>query len=270
MSKSPVEFLLDNYITNDIQNIFYPFRFLQILLISPKFRIKDNFIYPNEKRTNISLAVFFAVLFIIYMNKSIYNTAMAKIETFHILLIYFFYIYFFASVSVVFGYNILHGHNNVLLILTIQRIHLNINIGEKCTKYLILWNWICCLSTFFCCIMLTVCFYITYNSHTKTVYICVDYLIISVDLNLIYAIRIIILLKMYLSKFIDNNLLTDNLLHNFQKDFDIYQNCIQAYDLVKKIFHSLVIFHPFLEFILIKKYDDNVTIRFDFPFHKLG
>lgn len=69
--------------------------------------------------------------------------------------------------------------------------------------------------------------------------LCVDYLLISVDLNLIYAIRIIKLLKMYLCKFGDN-LLTDGLQHNVEKDFDVYQNCVLAYDLFKKIFHILV------------------------------
>lgn len=244
MSKSSGEFLLDNYVTNEIQNIFYPFYLVQNMVLSSKTRIKNNFIYPNGNKFNITVAVILTISFVLYVNIVAFGSILKITDTntskLHLFLKYFFSIYNYVGVFIVFIFNVIHGHSNVLLILTIQTIHLNINIGEKATKYLIIWNWICCLSTFFIGIMLIV-YFSTAFGYIKMTDIGVEYLLISVDLNLIYAIRIIILLKTYLNKFIVNNLLTDNLQHNFENDIAIYQNCMKVYELFKKIFQSSVI-----------------------------
>lgn len=177
--------------------ILFGLSLLQNMLLSSKFRIIDNFIYPNGRKLNITLPLLFVV-------ETIETTS--KISIF---MNYFFSIYFSVGIFAIFGFNVLHGHDNVLLILTVQTIHSNINVDQRRKMQLILWNWIYSVCTVFIGIMQSACFSAVFRS-TKFVDIGVDYLLISVDLNLIYAIRIIMLLKMYLCKFGDN-LLTDGL-----------------------------------------------------------
>lgn len=43
------------------------------MLLSSKFRIIDNFIYPNGRKLNITLALLFAVFFVVYINIVIFN-----------------------------------------------------------------------------------------------------------------------------------------------------------------------------------------------------
>lgn len=105
--------------------ILFGLSLLQNMLLSSKFRITDNFIYPNGRKLNITLPLLFVV-------ETIETTS--KISIF---MNYFFSIYFSVGIFAIFGFNVLHGHDNVLLILTFRRsIQISMLIkGVKCNLF---------------------------------------------------------------------------------------------------------------------------------------
>lgn len=239
----PRELLLNNYLGKDTQKLFYLFYLLQHMFLSIKFKIRNNFIYPNGSKLNIAMSTFWMVLFICYIYRVFtrYGGVLGtrhffKSET-HFFLVYFYFVYNSFAIVAVFILNVMHTHNNVLLVLNIQTIHEHIQIEKKCHKFNIMWNWISFLSIIFVDVLVLALFFVLYFDYAD---IIVDYLFIIFDLNFIYAIRIITLLKTYLINF-KNKYLVTNSTQNCEDILKLYKIFMQAYTLFDKIFNFMVI-----------------------------
>lgn len=240
----PREALLNNYIENDTKIIFYPLYFIQILILSPKFIIRDNFIYPIGKRFKITIAFLLAFVFVLYIYSVIYLHDFVEIYKDHRLLALLLSSYgivnYFETVSL-FILNVIHNKNNILLILNIQTLNKDIDIGEKCKMSFLLWNWICYMSIV-CMELLMILFNYMYY-RTNFADMITEFLNMTFTLNFVYVIRIIILLNIYMMKFHKNILIVENYQgRDNRKKIDIYQKLMEVYTLWRKISHVLVLF----------------------------
>lgn len=243
----PGEVLLNNYLQKDIKIILYPFYFVHNVFLSPKFTIRNSFIYPIGNKFNIIIGLLLSILIISYHYAAMYIHEVDARYRDNKILSFLMYTYGVANhheTATVFILNILHNKNNVLLVLIIQTLNENINIGEKCKMDFVIWNWISYLSIV--CVELLLILYnnIAYNSHF--VNFCIELLCIIFTLNLMYFIRLITLLNNYLMKFYKNILLVEN--HQGKdkaKILEIYKKIMKAYTLWKKTSHVLVIFVSF-------------------------
>lgn len=239
----PEEVLLNNYLQNDIKIIFYPFYFVHNIILSSKFIIKDNFIYPIGNKFNIMLGLLLAVLFVSFIYFDMYSDSYTVIYKGKKILAYLMYLYSLANyfqIVAVFILNIIHNKNNVLLVLSIQTLNEDINIGETCKMDFVIWNWISYLSIVCVELLLIIYDYIYY--FTDYINICLEVLNIKFALNFIYVVRLITLLKIYMMKFHKKYLAVEN--HQGRdkaKVFNTYQQLIQTYTLWRKISHVLVI-----------------------------
>ena len=74
-----VTVLLDNFVDKDIQSMLLPFNILQNMLFYPKYRIKDNFIYPNSIVSKLvslcvmilSIILYFYLVYELHIDKDI-------------------------------------------------------------------------------------------------------------------------------------------------------------------------------------------------------
>lgn len=55
--------LINNYLGQEIKDIFYPFYIMQNIVLSSKFTIRNNFISTNGRKFNLIVTLFFFVLF---------------------------------------------------------------------------------------------------------------------------------------------------------------------------------------------------------------
>lgn len=239
------EFLLNNYLESDIQKLFYPFSLLQHFFLSTKFIIRDNFIYSNGPKMKAAMSIFWAILFGFYTHRlftkldSLNNANQFFTNRTPYFLLIFTLVYNIVAIITVFIMNLVHNYNNILLILYIQTIHEHIKIEVNCKWSKIIWSWISSVAIICINVLRIVFLYVT-NSYVDYAHTIVDYLLIIFDLNLLYAIRIMAMLRIYLIHFKIECLLTyprqycDSILN-------IYKILMQAYTLFNKIFNFMVI-----------------------------
>lgn len=238
------EILLNNYIVNDIKKLFYPFYLLPYMFLSIKFIIRDNFIYPNGRKLNIAMSIFWTVLFIVFIFR-IFTTYDEVVEYYPIrskterFLTYFYTICDSCGIIVVFILNVIHNYNNVLVILYIQEIHESFIMDQKINGYSTIWIWISSL-VIICVEALSIVLSYVLDFYFYLDHAVIDYLLIIFDCNLIYAIQIITLLKIYLIKF-KNNYLLINSTKDCDDIFKIYKTFMRAYTLLKRISNFMVI-----------------------------
>lgn len=141
--------------------MFYPFDILLTLCFSSKYRIRDNHINPSEKKFYIPRfrCVSFVVATTVYR---VFRQDMHRFfkddNTFLIV-----FLSFFLPTARCLGFvlnivlNIIYSHNNVLLIVLIQIILKNFDLGKTFRSF-ILWNWILVATVFSIIVFTFICF----------------------------------------------------------------------------------------------------------------
>lgn len=244
------EVLLNNHLDKELQRFLKPLNLLQNLFLLPKYNISDNFITPNDRKSKVkSLCVGLLMIIIIFYHNVIlindnkqtgFNTTVILIYCLNSILYAANWI--FTEIQSIF-----YSDENVQVVVLIEEIYKLLKGEDVRLKKLILWNWI-----YFGILFLTTCI-VFISLHMYYMYfdiydIFCDTVIAFLHLNLIYTVRIIRLLKIFLQKIIheiesfnnDNN--TDEVdCHH------IYLKCkkiISVYNIHSKGFQPLVSYLP--------------------------
>lgn len=233
------EILLNNHLNADIYKMFYPFYLVQRIVPSMKFKIKDKFIYPNDKKANITLSLILIVLLFLHWYRLVFG--------YHLLVNYFnsiiqIILMYFNSVLVTFEitvsliFDIINSENNILQVLTIQMIQERVILSEKYKKRFIICNWIANLSVLFVALAMVMRFSIP--DHFYGIVTCFFALLWEITtLNVIYAIQMIKLLRTLLINW-KNHVLGQH--GSSIQVFDTFEKFLQAYILYKDIFKATV------------------------------
>lgn len=223
--------LLKNTVDKDIQSMLLPLNSSQIMFLQFKYLIKNNRIRSNTLLTT-SLSICGVLLFVMlhsYGAYTLYSSGNAKF-------VYLRYVILFESglnCSAYFGYfiaNLINAKSNKEFVLTIQEVHRFIKEKRTSTAFLI-GNWISVILIYFVYLLVI----ISGNTLVEGMDYDKPLRIFStafLDTNIIYAIRLIIILK---NKVI---LWNDRLL----KMFKVYAQISHCYQLYKFCFRYVVSF----------------------------
>ena len=246
---SPRPFL--NFLDKDIQRLVYSFNYALNFFMASKYNVQNSHIYPRGRKYQILAFCF--MLFMIAMcfyrmftldrtYRNEWNESYFKHKILMVISSVFFFT-FAINFFIIFIEDEMHKTNNVLLILKIQNIHRSIDCS---VKNFIVWNWISIITVIALDIFFHALFYISLTYSFVVDLICDNIchlMYIASDINLVLAIRIIILLRKYLDKWIKDiqmiNYEQGNQEHCL-KLFEMYLKIIKAYNLFKTIFQVLV------------------------------
>ncbi|PZC79297.1 hypothetical protein B5X24_HaOG200994 [Helicoverpa armigera] len=141
--------------------------------------------------------------------------------------------------------DIVHSHNHIILVAIFKVIHRSIDCSKIVSRFII-WNWITLCTTICIDLFIYVMYYGFFArfSLIENISDCLcDVMFITFYINYIIAIRVIILLKVYLDEWILN---IRNLSNGLDRDevclklIRVYNDIMKAYDLYKSIYQLLV------------------------------
>lgn len=256
---------LHNYVNKDLQSYFRVFNFFQEIIFCPKYRIKDNFITTTGW---IAYSVSFIITFVnvvstLFKGASGFNVNKfnsAKYNT--IVYICLFFNCFVYSIGYItnFVVNFRKRHRNVALILKLQKISNVISEKSKRFKNSIRYN------NFFNVFMILQHLIFSFglnlltdDSHKHD--LLNDLLLMHFNFNMLYAIRVIVLLQNYASSLIELSQTKGLSLRrrelNCTRMLQAYRDLLDAYSIFIEVFQDLVtIFLIFLSLVLL-------TLRYD-------
>nr|WCC57763.1 gustatory receptor 49 [Papilio dardanus] len=253
-------FLSKNYIHSYIEKILLPLTITQYIILSPKYYLRHNYISPNSVFINIILCCLTVIIFIcfLYFSLMFLNTIRMYITDFLCFLFYFEHSVY--AIGYIFNvlFLILQSQVNVNLIINIQMINNKIEINNRVARNYLIGNWIFCFLIFlFYCLNMYVQIF-----HVFTTYITIIlslFMIMPWDFNIIYAARIIFLLRKQTECWIMNfnnklnskNQHKNNILDNYhwQATLKAYLNIIDAYSTCEEITKIPIIYHVIQTFI---------------------
>lgn len=232
--------MFPNYcIENELHKILCPLNFTLKFFGTPKYRIRNGRIIPIEKKI-------MTMWFLIVIIMSIYCTYHVVLAHKTLKMINFLNLIY--DIFICFGYTILFivefksSQDNCYLIILLDEIHRRIKFSDE-TYSFVVWNWIFALSTISFTLLLLLGFYIFTPVSTIIGIIC-DCAYIMFDMNLVYAISVLMLVNKYLDVWIKSVLILneENNGISCQNLFETFLHIMHAYKLYKKIFNALVSF----------------------------
>ncbi|KAF9799864.1 hypothetical protein SFRURICE_017098 [Spodoptera frugiperda] len=250
-SSSPVHYPLDE----DIQRMFYPFNCLLLLLCTPKYAIRNSYIVPNGiTRTILSfLSVCFVIIvsvFYLFFQEQNDVYASAHEGAIELVITIFLHILYISITIMIFVLNIIHSKDNILLMVSIQKIYRSFIIIKGVNSFVI-WNWIIAGVT----IISNIAIYTSFHMTSNGVYIFTLPLLIrncmyaTVDVNCVYAIRVLALLNKCLDEWVDRIARLneeEEYYMNTTKLVNVYLDILKAYKLYKTLFQAwLVVFYKY-------------------------
>ena len=236
------EISTNNVVDKDVQSMFLPFTVLQTILLSPKYRIKNNIITANNlfnKVLSLCGTVICSSLYLIrffqIIKLKIYVLTNIQIISLYTNVWFNFCGFFFNFVS-----DLIQTESYALFILSIQEVHRfgNCEVVSKFMRN----SWISVTMIIICYILLCVYSYILYPSMPLTASIG-RVALICFDLNVVYAIRFIKLLEIKVLQW------SHQVLHSFNDDqngvchnilFHSYLQILESYQIYKNLFHQVV------------------------------
>lgn len=263
----PKEILLKNHLNTDIQKMFYSFYLVQGILLSFKFKMKDNFIYPNSKKFDLTLSLIMIGLFVIYWYRLIYSDVVLLNKYFvtetQSILSYINSVLLTLEVVGVLTFNVLHSDSNILLILTIQRLDEKVEISNNYKKRFIICNWVSSLAILFIGFMLMVCSTFTIEFFDMFIFF-ISIMWEITTLNIAYAIQILRLLRKFLKNYKKYILVHDK---KSIRVYETYEKLLQAYILYKKIFKTMVNLNFLKKKKLFVYHDRSFSINFAYSLY---
>lgn len=267
------ECLLNNYIDDDMQSFLRPLELSQNLMFQSKFTIRDNFITPNGHLYNTFAFVFnlLCLILSIILEKDFY----VELDFLKDLIPYFnaFYaLIFFICTFCLFFSNIFDCMSNIELVINMQSAIRDVKYSNDDFKNLVVFNWI------FTCGVVAFYFAIDYSLTFESVYFFItDMILTFMDLKMVYAIRIMKLLKKILNSWIENmqnsNMFlnveleaSNEKLDDWKRLMKVYHNLSDAFLSYKKVFSMTVSIYFFVfknkYLIVIKdKSSKNITTK---------
>lgn len=242
---TPPELLLGNRLEKDIQKILYPMHLVLSFFFLSKYSVKDDYITPQGKK--FYFVAFFCLSFLygLSINRLFFgeleDTMGINNNDIVTITFAFFFIFFCAGFTILFILNIVHRDININIILLIQNIYKDLNFSGSLSK-VVRWNWITILSAIIMNIFLNFLYSGIFNEF-KWDDLVLEMIFIAIDINLVHGILVILLLRKFLEKWIEDVLGNKNSGENTCIHlFGIYRNILEAYNIFKKIFQILVRF----------------------------
>lgn len=230
-----VEILLNNLVDKDVQAMVTPLNIMQFLTLCSKYRIKDNFITPNCRVTNL-VSLFGTLLYLAIIadhTRSIYNR---NTPTVFLITQWIDICIHVIGFVVNFVVCVMCSDHNVMLVLSIQDVHRLLNDEVKCKSFNF-WNWF--LLFFLNIANMSMFFY--FNISTSTFSLDIEVMTLLVfDFNIIYAIRILRLLESKVVLWNIEVLKSQQTEEYNLKMFNILVKIYECYELYKACFEYLV------------------------------
>ncbi|PZC79312.1 hypothetical protein B5X24_HaOG201010 [Helicoverpa armigera] len=262
MSPARFQKISNNRLERDMYRTAYSFNLPFIMLLASKYQFKYDRIYPNGKKY-----LLFNFVYMLFMNGlCIYQCYSVEMNSDRInflgkiaieISINFYIVTYFIGFTMMFITDFVFKNKYVLFILKIQSIYVEIGSRSIITSF-ITWNWIYLLLTIAINILLHGLFYSNYNERAfdVSIYIIRDFHLIVLDINVVLAIRIIVLLRKFIESWIQyisvKNDEADNALY-CRELFGIYVKILNAYSLYEKLFQLMKPIIAILKVLLLVK-----------------
>lgn len=223
-----------NKVDDDIQAILKPLNILQLIYFRPKYKIRNGYITPIgyvHKIINFISNVFFVLLFIISTFYKSYLTFVLS----QILHAFTLIINYLISLK--------HANENIQLVLKIQDVNRALKLKRVLLKTFVVWNWIWIIA-FTCVIVLIYILSHLCFSYFSLLEILMDIVLLGLDMNVIYAVRVFKIITMSLRKWHED--MTKMIYNDFQNIRDTenvyksYSNILDAYCLFTKVSQETV------------------------------
>lgn len=235
------EVLLQNRLEKDTQKMMYPVHLMFSIFLSSRYAIRDNYVTPRGKMYYTFTLGFVVILYGMAVKRFFFEELKDSMGTYNndflTLFAIFFYIFYLTGFTILFFLNIIHSDASIALILLLQKVYLSLDFSEHLKK-ITQRNWMAMIGVFLLNIFLHYLYYVTFNEFnlSDTLF---DFMFITFDLHLMYALVVIILLRKYLEKWIKY------VLHDIDDETSvkllvIYRNILEAYDFYREIFQVLV------------------------------
>lgn len=237
-----VGIVLNELIDKDLQSMILPLNLMQMILMNPKYRIKNEMITPNNLFNKFVL-LFGTITFIYaYVYRVIHETdENLKIYQFvnfqHIATCYDL-CYYCVGFVMNFLVNLLQTRKNVTLILTIQKVHRFLNDKTK-FKSFINGNWIIVAIIFGFYVIFSIYNYIIYSEIPFYLFFTM-FILVNFDANIVYAIRLIKLLEDKVVLLNDQVLNSNSVELCNERLFQAYIQILKCYEIYKITFQQMV------------------------------
>lgn len=240
IAASKVKIIYHKSVDKDIQSVLLPLNIMQTIFFCPKYRIKNNIIHVNSRISNLMsicgttslIALFLFRLLLAHLSDRVRN---------HLYIFYIISYYDFCFNSTGCFLNcfltIVQVNKNIEFVLITQRVHRFLN-NKKYLKFFNLFTWLFIVAT-----LVSYIFVIYYFYHET--FTLIGLILISFDVNVIYAIRCLTLLRNMLDlwnkEVLHAQLMKDMDMKDYCKAmFQTYTDILSGYNTLKSTFKHFV------------------------------
>ncbi|PZC77057.1 hypothetical protein B5X24_HaOG200706 [Helicoverpa armigera] len=242
------EVLLNNRLDKDVQRILFPFNFFLTMFLSSKYCIRDNYITPSKRKYYVFGLFGICIITAANVHQMYGQIANMDLNKRGLLILIFLHVTQIFNFALSIVLNIIDCHKNVLLIVIIQAIHRSFDFS-KSIRNLVFYSWMILLIGL-CINVYTIAYGYAILQSWHILSFIHDVLMVVLDIDLIYKIRLLILLTTYLNEWIKNICLKKD---DWQQDqancvnlFATYQNILKAYDVSNELSEIIVSYEVYL------------------------
>lgn len=254
------EILLNNNLDSKFQAMLKPLNLMQYLLFLPKYTIRDNFITPVgilEKCVLIFGLVYYVITFITRTCSAELLNIGLELQSEIVYTMYYDLFVYLIGLIINFASHFFQSDSNVQVILLLNKINRNKMDGGTQMNQFARQNWIYVIGIFTFTTAYLLYYFIT--SSTKLILeSMITVMVMSFDLNIIYASQIISFLQKEMDIWCTEmkydagtyTMGASCLTHKkeyYKKMLTIYIDILKAYDTYKKVFQAMVSFFKILE-----------------------
>ncbi|PZC73335.1 hypothetical protein B5X24_HaOG200859 [Helicoverpa armigera] len=227
-----------NVVDKDVQSILLPLNLLQLLTFCPKYRIKNNVVYPNSLIA-ISIIVIATSIFVLsFVYRSYYLLSANVLPWFSDFSVYFDVIFYSIGFIMNCFFIIVQSKQNVQFVLIFQSLHSFLK--ETNLKNLVIWNWVFVILVLL--VFHIIFIYLLVILKLPFHFLYYSILLNSLDFHIVYASR---LMKLLEHKLILWNIQVLSCQGNIDESygkrlFQAYIDMLQCYELVKVFFQQFV------------------------------
>lgn len=245
------EVLLNNVIEKDLQSVLRPLNFIQHCFICSKYTIRDNFITSNSLKYNL----FGLICALFYRGCLLYDFGFIAYLNWYTFLITLFLRVGYQNLTLAIGYllhfvcNILYGNDNVVLIVNVQNLIRTFKLERKHLKCFIIFNWFWVLFLNIVFISQNFRHFIIIDLKNFNIHDVIGYIpSILLDINIVYAIFFINLLKKLLTVMIEElvrstvRVINTRRRSHWTEFYNSFAKILETYELFQKTFRLLVSF----------------------------
>lgn len=182
---------LNNQIDEEVQRIFLPLNLMQIVLLNPKYQIKNNYINPNawfNKFILIGGVIMFMTTYIYRFLEIMLDENIRRYSSIAFLRFASYFDFSFKCVGFIMTFivNFLKSEKSVLFVLNFQEVH-RFLFSEASLKRFIIRSWVTIASIFGFYIFIVSYVYFCFFKPPLNVLLYIAFMV-TLDSNLVYAI----------------------------------------------------------------------------------